>query len=181
MTRRLALLASMALIASVAAPPAHAMVQTSDGFFRTGYGIRKKTVAIVKVDVYMIAHYAKPAPTQKSKQAMIDLQTEKRFSWSMLRDVTKDQIAGALRGGYEMNGYKDDTKISKFVGAFDDLKKGQTVSIWYTPSTKTTNLSVTGGRSASVQGDDFMRATWSIWFGKIDQPSLGDDLIKEIP
>lgn len=26
-----------------------------------------------------------------------------------------------------------------------------------------------------------MRATWSIWFGEIDPPDLGDDLISGIP
>jgi len=31
--------------------------------------------------------------------------------------------------------------------------------------------------NASVGGADFMKAVWSIWFGKIDQPSLGDAMI----
>ena len=35
--------------------------------------------------------------------------------------------------------------------------------------------------SAMVEGVDFMRATWSIWFGKIDQAKLGDQLISKIP
>ena len=28
---------------------------------------------------------------------------------------------------------------------------------------------------------DFMQAVWSIWFGKIDQPKLGDQLISKLP
>jgi hypothetical protein len=31
--------------------------------------------------------------------------------------------------------------------------------------------------SATVPGEEFMKATWSIWFGKIDQPNLGDSLL----
>jgi hypothetical protein len=40
---------------------------------------------------------------------------------------------------------------------------------------------VQGQGAASVDGVDFMKAVWSIWFGKIDQPSLGDQLISRIP
>jgi hypothetical protein len=38
-------------------------------------------------------------------------------------------------------------------------------------------LWVKDGTSATVAGQDFMKAVWSIWFGKIDQPSMGDQLI----
>ena len=30
----------------------------------------------------------------------------------------------------------------------------------------------------TITGIDFMKATWSIWFGKIDQKELGDQLLK---
>ncbi len=182
MTRRTMLSAALVLVASVAAPPAYAMEKDSEGYYRTGWGIRKKTVALFKVDVYSIAHYVREAPTQKSKAAMIALATDKKFAWKMLRDVEHDKIVEALRGGYAMNGYQDAEKINKFVSAFSgDLKKGQVVAIRYVAATKTTSINIAGGPSTSVQGEDFMRGTWSIWFGKIDQPRLGDDLIKEIP
>ncbi|MGZ3421944.1 MAG: chalcone isomerase family protein [Polyangiales bacterium] len=182
MTRRFALIASLALVASAAAPRAHALEKDPEGYYRTGSGIRKKTVAFVKVDVYAIAHYVRDLPKEKSKAAMIALQSDKKFAWRMLRDVDHEKIVEALRGGYAMNGYKDEAKINRFVTAFSgDLKKGQIVSIRYVAATKTTSLSITGGGNASVEGEDFMRGTWSIWFGNIDQRNLGDDLIKELP
>lgn len=182
MTRRYLPLAALAFFASVAAPPAHAMEKDSEGYYRTGWGIRKKTVALFKVDVYSIAHYVREVPTAKSRAAMIALPTDKKFAWKMLRDVDHDKIVEALRGGYAMNGYKDGEKINKFVSAFSgDLKKGQVVAIRYAAAHKTTSLSIAGGPPTTVQGEDFMRGTWSIWFGNIDQPRLGDELIKEIP
>jgi hypothetical protein len=33
----------------------------------------------------------------------------------------------------------------------------------------------------TVDGVDFMKAVWSIWLGKIDQPKLGDQLISQLP
>lgn len=182
MTRRYALLASLALATAAVASPTHAMERDSEGYFRTGWGIRQKKVALLKVDVYSIAHYVREVPTQKSKAAMIALPSDKKLAWKMLRDVDHDKIVEALRGGYAMNGYKDTAKIDKFVSAFSgDLKKGQVVAIRYVAASKTTSLTVAGGPTASVEGEDFMRGTWSIWFGNIDQSKLGDDMIKEIP
>jgi len=41
-------------------------------------------------------------------------------------------------------------------------------------------VTVQGGGTATIPGVDFMKAVWSIWFGKIDQPALGDALIRNI-
>jgi len=59
-----------------------------------------------------------------------------------------------------------------------DLKENTYVTIAYDSTAKTTTFSVGGGGgTVSVPGVDFMKGTWSIWFGKIDQPSLGDAMI----
>src|SRR5690349_9178978 len=83
----------------------------------------------------------------------------------------------AVREAYEMNGYGDAAKIAAFTNALSakELKEGDAVTIRYDAARKTTTISGPGG-SATVAGEDFMRATWSIWFGKIDQPELGDHL-----
>ena len=81
-----------------------------------------------------------------------------------------------------MNGVSDAGRIGQFLGAFTgDLKEGQFVTITYDPGAKATTIHVLGGGgSATIPGADFMKATWSIWFGKIDQPSLGDALISKL-
>jgi hypothetical protein len=170
------LVACMTLVAS----GAWALDRGADGWFHTGEGVRVKKV-VFNFDVYSIAHDMKDLPDSKSKQAVIDMDTDKRFTWRMLRDVEHEKIQTALTEAFAMNGYGDQSKIGPFVGAFSgDLKKGQAVTILYSSAAKTVSVNVRGGGSATLSGADFMKGVWSIWFGKIDQPSLGDALIKNM-
>src|SRR5262245_10037134 len=83
----------------------------ADEWTHTGTGIRVKTVAIVDVKVYEISHYMKQLPPTKSKRAVIDMDTGKKFVWKMLRDVDKEKIQNALKDAFAMNGYSDGGKI----------------------------------------------------------------------
>jgi chalcone isomerase-like protein len=168
----------LALVAVIAlGAPAVAAERDADGYFRTGDAIRVKKVAFIKIKVYAIEHAMKELPAQKSKQAIIDAKVDKRFTWKMLRNVDAEKMRHALREAYELNGYGDKTKIEAFVRALAaDLKEGESEVIRYDATRDVTTMSGPGG-SASVSGSDFMRATWSVWLGKIDQPGLGDSLI----
>jgi hypothetical protein len=153
----------------------------ADDWQLTGSGVRVKTVAIVDVNVYAISHYMKQLPPAKSKQAVIEMDTGKKFVWTMKRDVDHEKIKTALKEAFAMNGYGDGGKIDQFIGAFkSELKEKQTVTIVYDADKKETSVS-TGSGSATIGGADFMKGVWSIWFGKIDQPSLGDQLISKLP
>ena len=153
----------------------------ADDWTLTGSGIRVKTIAFVDINVYAISHYMKQLPPSKSKQAVIDLDAGKKFVWTMKRDVDQDKIQSALKDAFSMNGYGDSGKIGQFIGAFSgDLKEKATVSIVYDADKKATTVTTPSG-SATVGGVEFMKAVWSIWFGKIDQPSLGDQLISKLP
>ena len=161
-------------------PAAHALDRAADGWFHTGDGVRVKKV-VFNFDVYAISHMMKDLPAEKSKQAVIDMDTDKRFTWRMLRDVEHEKIQSALTEAFAMNGYSDQSKIGPFVAAFSgDLTKGQTVTISYSSTAKTVSISVQGGGSATLSGIDFMKGVWSIWFGKIDQPALSDALIRSM-
>jgi hypothetical protein len=176
------LLSLLPLVAIViAVSNAWALEPNKDGWYHTGDGVRVKKIAFVNIKVYAIGHETKKLPDAKSKQAMIDLDADKRFNWRMLRDVDVEKIQNALKEAYSLNGYSDGGKIGQFVGAFThDLKEGATVSIAYDSNAKSTTIHVAGDGSATVAGADFMKATWAIWFGKIDQPDLGDALISKI-
>ncbi len=184
LTRRLSL-AVFGLFVALAAlawsgSRAWALDKGPDGWFHTGDGVRVKKV-VFNFDVYAIGHDMKDLPADKSKQSVIDMDTDKRFTWRMLRDVEHEKIQTALTEAFAMNGYSDAGKIGSFVGAFSgDLKKGQSVTILYTSAAKTVTITVQGGGSATLSGIDFMKGVWSIWFAKIDQPSLGDALIKNL-
>lgn len=151
-----------------------------DGYFHTGDGVRVKKVAFISANVYAIRHDMKVLPPTKSKRAVIDTDCDKRFVWRMLRDVDSEKIQNAFREGYAMNGYRDDAKIRQFVSGFrGELKEGSGILIVYNAAAKATTLTVQGA-SVTVPGVDFMRATWSLWFGQIDQPALGDSLIAKL-
>jgi Chalcone isomerase-like len=182
--RHLVHIAMGALLALVAfitlAPPAFALDRGADGWFHTGDAVRVKKI-VFNFDVYAIGHDMKELPPAKSKQAVIDMDTDKRFTWRMLRDVEHEKIQDALKEAFTMNGYSDQSKIGPFIGAFSgDLKKGQSVTIQYSSAAKTVTAIVQGGGSATIAGADFMKAVWSVWLGKIDQPSLGDSLIRNL-
>jgi hypothetical protein len=171
--RTLFALAAVALMAL----PASALERDRDGYFHTGDGIRYKKVAFIHVKVYAIDHYMKDLPPQKSKQAVIDADVDKRISWKMLRSVDAEKIKNALREAYAKNGYGDAAKIGSFVDSIaKELKEGDAVTIKYDAVKKSTTITSPAG-SATVPGEEFMKATWSIWFGKIDQKELGDSLL----
>ena len=52
--------------------------------------------------------------------------------------------------------------------------------ITYNAGSKATTIWVQNGGSVTLAGQDFMKAVWSIWFGKIDQPAMGDQLIAKL-
>jgi hypothetical protein len=153
-----------------------------DGWKMTGAGVRQKTVLLVDVDVYAITHEMKgDALPPKNKQAVIEADIDKRFNLSWKRDIDQGKITDAFKKGFADNGYTDSGKINQFIGAVSaDVKKNHALSIVYSPANKTTTISVQDGKSVSIAGVDFMKATWSLWFGKIDQPKLGDQLIARL-
>lgn len=151
----------------------------ADGWIHTGDSVRTKSVGPFTAKVYAIRHDMKEKPSAKSKQAVIDADVDKKFTWRMLRDVDSKKIQKALTEALQMNGATDATKIGQFVGAFkqEEVKENTPVVISYSASAKATTIWVKDGGTATIAGADFMKSVWGIWFGKIDQPSMGDQLI----
>lgn len=161
---------------------AAALEREPGGYYRTGTGVRVKHVGPFSAKVYTITHYMRELPPTRSKPAVIAMDTDKSLSWRLMRDLELKQIRDALRDGFKMNGYTDTAKIDQFLGAFTKPVPDKTlITITYTSASKSTTIAVAGDGSATIPGIDFMKGTWSIWFGKIDQPELGDALIQRIP
>jgi Chalcone isomerase-like len=154
----------------------------AEGWVHTGDAVRTKSVGPFTAKVYAIRHDMKEKPAQKSKAAVIDAKVDKKFTWRMLRDVDSKKIQNALKDAFGQNGYGDQAKIGQFVGAFnkEEVKENSAVVISYDATKQATMIWVQGAGSATIGGEDFMRAVWSIWFGKIDQPSMGDQLISKL-
>ncbi|MCK6548895.1 chalcone isomerase family protein [Myxococcota bacterium] len=179
MSRGLAMVA-LALAFGTAAT-ATALEPGKDGWYHTGKAIRQKSIAMFKADVYEIHHAMKELPPAKTKAAVIAMDTDKKLWWVMLRDVGPEKMQDALRNGYAMNGFTDKAKIEAFAAAFaTEMKEGAKVTIRYETARKATTIDVEGGGAVTIEGLDFMRATWSVWLGKIDQDDLGDKLISAL-
>jgi hypothetical protein len=161
---------------------ARAGTPDKDGWVQTGFGVRTKSIAFVSVNVYEIHHYMKVVPAEHTKHAVIDADVDKKIEFKMMRDVGSEKIKNAFEEGFERNGYSNAGNIAKFSGAVsgDELVKGSWVHITYSAATKATTITVDGGSKATVTGADFMKAVWSIWFGKFDQPALALLLIKDM-
>jgi hypothetical protein len=157
-------------------------IALADPMIHTGDAVRTKSVGPFTAKVYAIRHDMKEKPATKSKQAMIDADVDKKFTCVMLRDVDSKKIQNALRDAFKMNGFNDTARIEQFVGAFnkEEVKEKSSWVISYNAAAKSVTIWVQGAGSATIQGQDFMKAVWSIWFGKIDQPSIGESLMSKI-
>src|SRR5215212_7843109 len=115
MKPRIALLFTMvlALLLSLASSA------SADPMVHTGDAVRTKSVGPFTAKVYAIRHDMKEKPAAKSKQAVIDADVDKKFTWKMLRDVESKKIQNALREAFQMNGFNDGARIGQFVGAFN--------------------------------------------------------------
>lgn len=170
------------LLATLAATLSSVTTLSADDWTLTGTGTRVKTIAFVDINVYDISHYVKKLPPAKSKQAVIDLDADKKFVWTMRRDLPKDKVQESIKAAFAMNGYADQGKINKYLSAWsNELKEKSHAYITYDSAAKTVTVKVDSGGTATIEGVEFMKAVWSIWFGKIDQPKLGDALISKLP
>ncbi len=154
---------------------------SADGWRLTGSGVRVKTVAFAEFQIYDIYHYVNGAVAEKSRQSVIDADVSKKVVWTMRRDVKRATMEKTLRSAFALNGYTNAGKIERFVAPFGDLKERQKVTFTYDTDSKATTLAVEGGGAVTIAGLDFMKAVWSMWFGRSDQPSLGDQLIARLP
>ena len=178
MLKRTIVLWSVLALPGLAA--AYTLQTLPGGYYKTGEGTRQKKVAFMKVKVYDITHSMKQVPANSTREAIIDADVDKKFDWQMLRHVDEKRLSNALREAYKMNGYADDARVEKMIQPFrGGLKKGEHVQIWYDAATQTTSLMTPHGR-VTVPGRDFMKGTWSIWFGKIDQPDLTQSLMSDL-
>ncbi|MBK6607228.1 MAG: chalcone isomerase family protein [Leptospiraceae bacterium] len=146
-------------------------------FTTTGSGIRVKKIAFVSVNVYAITHQMKDVPANRTAAEFINAETDKKFILKMKRDVDSAKIVSAINDAYALNGYSNKANQDSFSSVLTgDLKENDTITISYNATSKSVTCNY-AGKTSTVAGSDFMKATWSIWFGKIDQPALTTALV----
>jgi hypothetical protein len=160
---------------------APAAQRAADGYYRTGSAVQTASHWPFTIDVFAIWHDTRQLPSTSTRQALIDLDADKRFTMEMMRDLDADKLRDGLRAGFHRNGYADDAVIDRFLAPLTGtLAKGKAMWIFYDATEKRTRLLVDANASSSIEGVEFMRATWSIWFGNSKPSDIGDALIKDL-
>lgn len=150
----------------------------------TGYGIRQKSVAFVKVNVYLATSYIDEAVTLNTSAPIDSLKTTKGrvIVLDMLRTMTAQDIRTAFEEALDVNGVDINSKavqsvFSKFQG---DLYAGDRIVVSSYPGERSletlmielpkSNISET----ANFLGIDF----WKIWFGEPVDALMGELKLK---
>lgn len=127
-----------------------------------GAGLRKK--AIFKV--YVAGFYVE-TPSQDPAQLVASEQI-KRMRILTKRDLSKDQVAGAIIDGFKKNAADKlpalQQRLDSFTQAIPDVKEGQELLLTYVPG-KGTEIQTSAGQSQTVAGKDFADALFSVWLG----------------
>ncbi|HUK66454.1 MAG TPA: chalcone isomerase family protein [Anaeromyxobacteraceae bacterium] len=137
-----------------------------------GAGLRRKFI----VNVYVGALYL--AELSHDAEAVVAVEAPKAVRMAFLRDVTRSQMMGAFREGFENNtkeGLSDLlAKLSAVEGSLPNLKRGEVLVVRYEPGQGST-IGVEGQPSVTVPGKDFADALFRCWLG----PRPADDSLKK--
>jgi hypothetical protein len=148
----------------------------SGGQSLLGLGLRVKKVAFVKVKVYVVGLYVPDAALEgplaayrgrpASPELFRDLvwgDFDKRLVLRFLRDLERDQIAGAMREA--LAGRSDARLLDQFVSSFDELKQGEECELRWLPG-GALEVSLAGRRRPPIEGKDFAAAVFGIYLGE---------------
>ena len=171
----------IALSGTLHSSPAAALQPGRGGWYHTGNGVITKGVLVFEVNVFSVRHDMKCLPEHKSRGSVISANCDKQLTWQALRDVGKDEIRDALRDGYAAVAYDDQAKIRRVLSAFEmGVKQGGVVTISYDADTRSTTFLLQRGTKVSIEGVDFMRATWSTLFANEELAGVGKALISKL-
>jgi hypothetical protein len=99
--------------------------------------------------------------------AILAANAPRRIVMQFLRDVSRDQMADALRESFESNNPDAATlkaDIDKLLSGFEPLRTGDQVVFTYQPEVGTT-LAIRGKDRVTIPGAAFGRAMFACWLG----------------
>ncbi|HYD40894.1 MAG TPA: hypothetical protein VEB43_08685 [Anaeromyxobacter sp.] len=146
-------------------------------YVRTGDAILKANHWPFTVELLSVRHDMRDLPAERSRRAVVELDGDKRLTLHTLRELPTERLTSWLRDGLEAAGYRDDERIRAFLSGFPEgnLRKDEEVVIQYDAAAQLTTVTSDRGAPVRVDGVSFMRAIWTVWFGK-----LGDGLVSRL-
>lgn len=130
-----------------------------------GLGLREAT--FLKVDVYVAGLYLE-SKSSDPKEIIESEQVKRIHMHFVYKKVKPAKLIAAWDEGFENNAGKDldavKDRLAKLNSWMTEIVKGQTMVFTYVPG-KGTMVEVAGEEKGVIEGDDFARALWSVWFG----------------
>jgi hypothetical protein len=146
----------------------------ADGFYRTGDVEPHR-------GILRLAHEVRVLPRVRSRQALLELDADKRMSLQALRELPGDRARRTLGERYAKRGFTDAARVERFLAPLHGpIAKGSSIVFAYDSATQTTHLTV-GDAHTSETGLDFMRATWALWFGPTAPAATAEELMRHLP
>ena len=136
-----------------------------------GVGIRKKLI----ISVYVGGLYLE-RPTGDAAQVIATEQVKQVAMQFLYKEVRADQLVEAWNEGFEKNAGDAlsalKQKIDRFNSFFTEpMMKGERMSFTNVPG-RGTEVNIKGDIKGVIEGEDFMKALFSVWFGP-EPPSGG--------
>lgn len=151
--------------------PSAPLPANTDGFHRTGEAEPHR-------GILRLAHDVRELPPERSPQAIVELDADKRMTLHALRDLPGERMRKTLAERYAKRGFADAARVARFLTPLQTtIAGGSTVAFTYEAATKTTRLTV-GAASTSEHGLEFMQATWALWFGPSASAETAQELLR---
>jgi ubiquinone/menaquinone biosynthesis C-methylase UbiE len=146
----------------------------ADGYWRTGEAEPHRGALRLEHDVRAL-------PATRARQAVVELDADKRMTLRLLAGGDGDQLRAGLSKRYAARGHRDAATVTAFLSPLrGPIARGESVVISYDAAAQTTRLALRATTS-EVVGRAFMHATWRLWFDDAVPAGLADALIRDVP
>jgi len=147
-----------------------------------GMGVRIKSVAFIKVKVYVAGLYL--ATPSKNPAAILAADEPRQLVMHFLyKEVEAAKLVEAWREGFANNSAAAlpalKARLDKFCALWPAMKSGETATLTYIPG-QGTKVTIKGKEVGIIEGKDFADAIFAVWLGpKPPNPELKQGLIGE--
>ncbi len=139
------------------------MVPAGPTLLLNGMGVRKK----LWIKIYIGGLYLEQKSTN-AEQILASTQTKRVVMHFVTDRATRSKMESAFEEGYAKNAPGQEALLRKRMDQlksyFGDMKKGEVAVITFVPG-EGTHVSLNGAPKETIPGDDFARATLSLWLG----------------
>lgn len=129
-----------------------------------GMGLREAT--IFRVDVYVAGLYLEARSSDAGR--IIAADDTKRLILRFVRDVSRDDLAGAWTEGFQKSAGPGLGALGDRVATLNawmaDLRRGDTMTFTQLPG-RGVAVAINDEVKGAIPGADFARALWGIWLG----------------